>query len=422
MDKLSLPDTHQNFWHLTSIQASAQGLIAIVLGWSLAKEYGPGTAILSICIGNLILWLIGLSVISMTYQTRSHAIENVRTYLGKSASFAAAIILILALFMWYVIQINVTVSSMDFFFRSILEKPEQIISIREGAALGLFVALLAMGGIRLIRWICTLTFPFMILFILWQIISSTQSVSFTGTWRLSAFAAVPSIALFLPGFVNLPTFFRHSRSRADSFLALTLITVFDIFFSVSSIFIPMTEISSANQSLSISYFLNIQSPFLIIFIIIMYISINLVNIYYASAGCEFIFYRNWGAKEYTIIGLLGTATYAFLQTLVPMKFIENLTNSCISSLGVALLMAFLTRIIVQHRPRPLEKTITSLCWGIGCITSLVTLIANPNASIPSLLYGVVASILSFLCIIFVEETLWSAEKIVKKMFSDSGDS
>ena len=151
-----------------------------------------------------------------------------------------------------------------------------------------------------------------------------------------------------------------------------------------------------------------------IFIIMSSICLNLVNIYFASAGGETVFYRNWSSKEYTIIGLLGTAAYTFLQVVFPMQFLENLTNSFISCLGIVLLLAFLTRIIVKHRTRTFEKAITSSCWYCGCLVSLLIQIWGPNEPNYALMAGVSTSLLCFLSIVFIEETIWSIQHLAKR--------
>ncbi|NGX63831.1 MAG: hypothetical protein KR126chlam6_01247 [Candidatus Anoxychlamydiales bacterium] len=58
-------DTRQNFWTLASIQSASIGIWGMVLGWHLAKDYSPNIAIGSICVGNLLLWFIGIGIISM---------------------------------------------------------------------------------------------------------------------------------------------------------------------------------------------------------------------------------------------------------------------------------------------------------------------------------------------------------------------
>ena len=71
------------------------GLPVIFIGQQLSAQYGSGVAICSILLGNLILWLISLGIISMAFGTRTNAIQNVRFYLGKYGALFTWVIILL---------------------------------------------------------------------------------------------------------------------------------------------------------------------------------------------------------------------------------------------------------------------------------------------------------------------------------------
>jgi hypothetical protein len=154
----------------------------------------------------------------------------------------------------------------------------------------------------------------------------------------------------------------------------------------------------------------IELFFTIVAIIVMFICVNLLNIYLASACLETIAPRFSSAKGYAIIGLLGTLTYTFLQISTPVQFLEDLTNSYIGILGIILLMAYLLKIAVKHRPRPLQKALNMSTWILGCIVSTVYEINHPLEGVDALLAGVRASLLFFLIVLFCEEVVWAAQK------------
>ena len=112
-NNLSIPDSHQNFWQLASIQITTIGLPGTIVGGQVAKEYGTGTALLSIFIGNLILWLIGLVIILMSAGKRSNAIENVSNYLGRWGGLLASFFLTMIFLTWYPINIEYTMTRKD---------------------------------------------------------------------------------------------------------------------------------------------------------------------------------------------------------------------------------------------------------------------------------------------------------------------
>ena len=146
------------------------------------------------------------------------------------------------------------------------------------------------------------------------------------------------------------------------------------------------------------------------FVILILTTCNLLNIYLASACWQAFVPRFGGAKGFAIIGLLGTLTYTFIQISAPVQFLQNLTNAYIAILGVVLLMAYLLRIVLKHRPRPFEKAISLATWLFGCVVATIYESQHYLSGIPSLISGVNASILFLLCVIFVEETTWALRK------------
>ena len=391
----------QSFFQLSCIQVVSLGLSGVIIGKILATQYGPGTAICSLAIGNLILWLIATAVITMVDKTYSTAIDNIKTYLGSYGGILTALIFMMALLGWYAFQIDFSMKKLsDLHLYKNAASHEML--IRVGAVLGLISAMLSIGGIHLLRIIAVFAFPPVAIYHLYIVMTSSHSIPLAGTWNVSFQAIVAAILLLLPGVINFPTFFRHSRSRAHSLLALTLITVIITFFEASTIWIDL----SAKRNV-------IQETALILFIITILILSNLVNIYMASACWESIIPKFGSVKGFAIIGLLGTLFYTFIQISTPMQFLQNLTNAYIAVLGIVLLIAYLLRILLKHRPRPFEKMINLATWLVGCIAATIYESQHFLAGVPSLLAGVSVSLLFLLCVLFIEETLWA---IRKKMF------
>ncbi len=386
---------NQRFWELGSILGSALGLPAMIVGGSLAKEYGPGAAFTSICIGNFILWMIGLGIISMT-EGKAHAIENIKNYLGKKAGIAAALVLICALLIWYALQIKGAAGALI----PILEYDPWTL----GIILGGIVALLSFGGINLIKRICVFGLPLLLCFVIYSLVIAKSHALFSQPLSFSFSAILTVILVWLPGVVNLPTFFRHAASKADAILGLSLIMIIHIFFQAFTILLgidtPEKIFSLGTKGLAMG------------FVLLSFLCINLVNIYAASVAWESIFPRHKNAKEYVVVGLLGTLTYILLYFSFPLAFLEIIASSFIASLGVVLLIDFLMKVIVKHRPRALEKTWSSLSWLVGCLAAIFTAIQLPSHPEDSLIAGPCASILIFLCILFIEETTWSIKALM----------
>ena len=385
----------QNFFELASIQSAAPGLFVIMSGKHLVSQYGAGTVICSVALGNLILWLVGIGVISMVDQIRSNAIENIKNYFGKYAKFLAAVIFLIAMLNGYAFEINFCV---DFLSKLLgfSEEIKRMFTLRMGAGLGLLSAILSIGGIRLFKKIAVFSLPILLAHHVYIIVTSDLSVPLEGTWSFSLPIIVYAILLLLPGVINFPTFFRHSCSRNHSILALTLITLLITFLELSSIWWTSGPP------------INLLHTILLLLIIIIYPTCcNLLNIYLAAACWETVSARLGEPKWFAILGLFGTLAYTFIQVSFPARVMQDLTNSYIAILGVILLLAYLTRLIIKHRPKSFEKSINLAAWLFGCVISTVYEVQHFLQGNHALLAGVTGSVLFFLVVIFIEETVWA---------------
>jgi hypothetical protein len=407
-----LPDPHQNFWVLASIQSASMGLLGMIIGGQIAQNFGAANAVKSICVANLILWAFRIIIISMAATEKKDAIENVKRYLGTSSAFFASIFLIGLVLVWYVMQIKASTDIVNNIF-SFPTASEKGTMIRFGAAFGLFAALFSIGGIRFIKWIHLFALPILFFYCLHALF--TQNL-IPISWRQGeiSFAAVSACILFqIPETVNLPTFFRHSQSTAHSILALTIMFFFISFFQISSIYLDFSDATFFHMTNGSIFSLN--SLFILFFIAIILLCNLTTNIYLASAGFESIMQRRSTGKEYAIIGLLGTAAFTFIQISPPMIFLKNLGNYFISNLAVALSIAYVGQYFLRQRLNFLKKfgkLIGSAAWTVGCVSSIILEIQNPNQTTQTLLSSAGISAFFFLTVIFIGDTFWAAKKLI----------
>ncbi|HLG23691.1 MAG TPA: hypothetical protein VI564_02045, partial [Candidatus Nanoarchaeia archaeon] len=371
-----------HFFQLASIPSVALGLASIIIGQQLAKLYGAGTAVCSIVIGNLILWLIAIAIISMVDKIHMNAIENIKGYIGKYGGIIAALVLLWAFLNWYAFQINFTIGEVSGLLPQEVAGQKDMI-IRFGAVLGLFAAMLSIGGIRILHRLTVFFLPLLFFYHIYALWTAHKTVTLEGTWGLSFGAVLSTVLTVFPGYINFPTFFRHSRSKAHSILALTTLTIFITFFEISTIWMDFSLPAS-------SLFLYPLILLLLYFLLHVTFS-NMLNIYLASACWEAIIPHLGSGKEYAIIGLFGTLIYTFVQVSTPVQFMQELTNSYVAILGIVLLLAYLMRIIIQHRPRPHEKKVSLTTWLFGCAISTFYEIQHFLQGEQALLAGVNAS-------------------------------
>ncbi len=408
-------DTNQNFWQLACIQATAMGLPVMLVGKHLADEYGAGVAITSLCIGNFILWLIALSMFAMTFHSQGrakHAVENVLTYFGKPLSIIAALVLMVAFISWFPVQIN---AQMEYTDKILLrysgwDKSARLILIIISSFLIIGISTFGIGAIK---WICTIAFPFLVIYVIYGFCNREVHLN-NIDWDVSHRGIIPVITVIFPGIINLPTFFRHARSRQDGILALTLMTIFVIGFQAATIWV---HFSTDPNSVLAPYLPEIGWTFNLVallgFISLSTICVNIVNVYFASAALEFVVPNFTDARGYVLIGLIGVLALSIFKSEAIVSSLQTITNNFIGSLGVVLVVGYLSRIIIVHRFRRLEREINILCWIIGCLVSSYAFFMNQDI-VTSFISGIFTSALSFIVIVFVEETVWSIRRIFFK--------
>ncbi len=369
----------------------------------------------SALIADLLLWLIGFSIVSMVGSRKNDAIENVERHIGKVCAYLIALVSVTIFPVWYALQTKLTAYAIDLSLYGSSHSNTKT-HIIYGVTLGIIIAFVALNKIMIkIRWLNTVALPLLIGYYLFEILSSDNKLSIPWKFEISATCVAEYMAFFFSGMINLPTFFRHARSKYDSYLALTLITIILYLFQMSSMFLPV-GISNGNlfHLLSSSGIqITVQKFLLVNFCVFMLFCSNLVNIYFAKPSLEFLFPKTRKSLLCLGVGLMGTVIYAlteiFFNKGLFIEHYDDVVDNFIANLGTALLVVFLIRIIVKHRPTPFEKVTSIGAWVIGCITTTVA--AVQQLGTPPLFAGVGATILCYIVVFFIEEPFWSAIKL-----------
>lgn len=406
----ALPDQHQNYWQMATIQAAAFGFPILLVGRHISETQGAGSALLSVWIGNLILWLVALATVAMAYPKRKDALENIVGYVGKIGRFLGGVVLFLAIIFWFTLQLQTSASEVSKLLASHIQTKFDI-GLKIGVLLGLTASVLSLGGIKLIRWFNTILFPILLLFVIYAAATAPVHPTFKNTWGISAAGIAFTVAATLPGIVNLPTFFRHGKSRTHAFFAITLLTILTAIIESSSIWM-----GQASSSVGVFHHMNngLFSAFMIFsFIVLSSVAVNLVNVYFASASWEALFPKVTGMKKYAIVGMVGTILFTIVQVDAPLVIIENIFGSYIANLGLTILMGFLVRRVVTHRERAFEVVFSLICWLIGCMFTTFSQLIYPSQLSLSFYLGLFGTGLSFMIFIFGEESIWSGMACLK---------
>ncbi|MBF8263044.1 MAG: hypothetical protein HW387_709 [Parachlamydiales bacterium] len=406
------PLDSQNFWELASIQVASVGILGVIFGWQLKNQFGIGDSIVAIGIGNLIQWLIGLVIIKMSSSNHIDAIENVKKYLGKGSAIGAMLTLIIACLFWFVYQLDAGIQGINHIFPTDNGIRDNVLW---GTALGLCASFLGVNGIRLIKRMNVILFPVLIVSQIYAL--QFYHIETPISWGFSLTALGFVVLLTLVGTINLPTFFRHSRSMADSVLALTVIFFFNIFTQLSSVFIDFDQI--------ISFFLNSNIALrvlLTLFVVFLVINNLLRNIYFASACWRSPTLQSLRfSNEYAIIGIAGTFAFFFIPATPPVIFVKDLITDFIANLGLVLLITFMVRVIIRRKPQTFGMMVGSASWLIGCIAATILSLQNPGQTIPNLFISLGLTALFYLMVIYIEIAIWSIKKLMNMKHSIASD-
>lgn len=368
-----LPDSRQSSWHLAAIQLSGWTSIPIIATSLLVLQQNSFLgAILTIIVGNAILWFLRLGIISMTYDERKSTLEISRDYLGSFGSYFIAILLLASTFAWFIVQ---TTSASDALTQliTIEESPQIDKFVQMSVFLGIVSAFLCMEGITLLRKLAVLCFPILILvFIIIIITLPSPSIQETGQpLSLSGLGLILATNLGLTS--DLPTFFRHSRSWQTSIKALTIIQLASLVLAICSLYFSSMLIQGfeINDQAILASGNNILRLSLIVFVLLSVICANVANVYSASVGWEIVAPKALvGRKEYLILGLGLTTIFILVSHVFSVDFLLFLTDSSLVILCVVLLSGFLMSRLFNKSPSKVDQILYFAAWAsLTCLTA-----------------------------------------------------
>lgn len=355
-----LTDVRQSWWDLVAIQfAGWMGLPTLTASLLILERNSFLGAILTIIVGNAILWFIRLGIVSMSHEKRQSTLDISRMYLGDFGGYFIAVTLLISTLAWYITQTSIGGNTLTHLI-SIHENPQINQFAQMSILLGLISAFLCMGGMALLRKISVFAFPilaitfFAILFTLPEHVptANPQNPSLAG---LSLFLAT-NLGLSS----DLPTFFRHGKTWTDSLKALTIIQLINILFGILSLYLGAVVIDGfeINEQFVLSSHNDILRISMIVFILISVICANVANVYSASVGWEIVAPSALvGRKEYLILGLGLSIIFILVSNLFSTEFLLTVSDASLINLCIVLIIGYLISKRLKKPPtRPLQVT------------------------------------------------------------------
>ena len=375
----ALTDTNQSVWDLTSIQLAGWTSLPILATSILILEHNSiAGAILTIVVGNAILWFIRLGIIAMSHEKRKSTLDISRDYLGTLGGYFIAVLLLVSTLIWFVVQTTAAsqaLSNLISFQEN--ERIDQFTQI--SVFLGIASAFLCMNGISVLKKLSTYSFPFLIL-AFFIIIFSLPNLTLKENGNPLSLAGLSLVLATNLGITaDMPTFFRHSKSWSTSIKALTLIQLISLALGVCSIYFSaiITQHFEVNQLL-LSAEHSCFSVSLIFFVIVSVLCANVANVYSASVGWELVAPTAFiGRKEYLILGLSLTTIFVLIFGLFPLEEVLNASDSSLVTLCLVLLIGHVITNLRKKSVSLFEQTTYFIAWLLSTLVNILEL-AKPT--------------------------------------------
>jgi len=374
-----LVDTQQSYWQLTAIQLSGWTSLPILATsiFVLQQNSFLGAA-LTIFVGNVILWFIRLGIIAMSHDKRQSTLDLAHDYMGKVGSYFIAALLLISTLVWFLIQTTAASNALTHLI-SLQESPKIDQFVQVSVILGLASTFLCMEGIVLLRRLSVIAFPILLVTFL-LIFFYVPSFSHENHNSLSLAGLSLVLATNLGITADMPTFFRHSNSWADSIKALCATQLMSLILGIASLYLGalINGMFEINQNILLQNGQAILRYALILFIFISAVTANVANVYSASVGWELIAPKALiGRQEYLVLGLGLTMFYILFANIFAPHVLLMISDNALVNLSLVLLLAYILTKTQKVPLTSMQKGSFFLAWVIATILNTIQLGYNP---------------------------------------------
>src|SRR3990167_6544871 len=379
-----LPDTQQSVWQLAVIQLCGWTTLPIVATSILILQQNTLLgAVLTIVVGNAILWFIRLGIVAMSVEGRKSTLDISRDYLGNTGSYFIAGLLLVSTLVWFVAQTTAAANTLTQLV-SIKQTPQIDQFTQMSVFLGIVSTFLCMDGVVLLRRLSSVAFPillvcfFAIIFALpsWSIQEKDVPLSLAGVTLV--------LATNLGLTSDLPTFFRHSKSWVASVEALTVIQLVNIGVGICSLYfgaIIGNDFVVRSEAV-FAFGGNWLRAFLVVFVFVSVICTNVANVYSASVGWEVVAPRALvGRKEYLILGLGLTTIFILMSSVFSIHCLLHVADHSLVNLCLVLILGYMIRRWERKLPGRFEQGAYFAAWLLSTGANALQFAGLSNAAI-----------------------------------------
>ncbi len=388
----TLPDTHQSSLQLAVIQLTGIISLPVLASSVLIRHLTNFTdAVVTVVLANVILWVIRYGIISMSYKGRKSALDIAQDYLGNIGGYFIGALLLASTLAWFIVETTLASNVLTQLIP--LNTGEGVNRfIQTSVVLGILSTLFCMEGIVVLRLLAVFSFPILILVFIGVLFTSPLQTISSETVGISLMGLSIALGTSLGITVDLPTFFRHSRSWKTSINALTIIQLVSLAISIAGLFLgpvisPWLE---SQEGINFAASSTAQKIFIIILIFVSVVCANVSNVYSSSVGWEIIAPIFAGRKEYLILGLGLTTIYILVANIFSMHSLLDTTDNALVNLCLVLVLAYVLSLLFRRSPSSLEKGTYFFAWLISTTLNILQFCGIMTTKYPPILIGVLA--------------------------------
>lgn len=357
----------QSWWQLLSIQTGGTiCLPVIMIGSLVCQKFGWASAVLSVGMGNLFLLILGYLLASLSSYRPQSTVEHATTYFGKTGKWLFGFVMILSMLGWFGIQLNVmSLSAVQLFSGFDLSIPFFALNI----GMGIIISCIMCFGMKAMKNLSYLSAPLLGITLLYAAFSAggvLPPMTFLPISWVSGLSLV--IGANIAAVIDLPTFFRHAKSKKDAKLCILLLY---------GIVVPLIEIvgvylfsiiggSSILDTLQIGHG-PLWAIWVCCFVLLSGWQTNNANLYSSIASSSSLpgNFPVW--VRALALGGIGTLIACF-NPLGNIEYVLDLLGITIGSMGAVILANYLIeRTTTGYTPIP---SLCLLSWSIGVAISI----------------------------------------------------
>lgn len=380
-----------SWFSLTTIQmGGALSLPVIAAGHAITQHYGWKTALVSLGIGNVLLWIFALLASHVAVIYRMNTAALIKALCGEAGGKIGVLALVISMTGWFAVQLNIASASIAAMLPTL---PSYLFAF----ALGSLIVGFCLRGISGLRDLAAVSVPMLVVLaaaVFYKVAAYGSCVTNATVVQGSAIATV--VALALGAVTDLPTYYRFARSRLQAWISVSLVflVIIPLIEGIGVVLgaclrgNTIVEVLGSNASLVVQLGINAL-------IIGTALIASSSNLYTAAVSLPVIVPKLSQSYATVFAGVAGIGL-ACLPLIACYEQVLSWLALATSGLGVLMLGSYILLVKANMVVRPLS---CALAWmagimcGVGSMLGIVTITGEPLCD-TALVTGVTLLLLS----------------------------